>query len=132
MSFLVDTDIASAFIRQVPIVRRRFSQHSGLIYLSAVTLAELQVWLLRKNTPAKHLQEFTILGQQTQVLDLNSAVAQKAGEVGSDLLDRGLTIATPDLLIAATALVHGFTVATHNTQDYTNVPGLLLTDWLTP
>jgi tRNA(fMet)-specific endonuclease VapC len=61
---------------------------------------------------------------------LDSVVAHKAGEVGADLLDRGIVISTPDLLIAATALVHNLTLATHNTQDYVHIPGLNLVDWL--
>jgi len=35
-----------------------------------------------------------------------------------------------DLSIAATVLVHGLTLVTHNTQDFTNVPGLAMVDWL--
>jgi tRNA(fMet)-specific endonuclease VapC len=37
-----------------------------------------------------------------------------------------------DLLIASTALAHGLTLVTHNTQDFTNIPGLNLEDWLAP
>jgi predicted nucleic acid-binding protein len=33
-----------------------------------------------------------------------------------------------DLLIASTALVHGYTVVTHNVQDYANIPGLTVVD----
>jgi len=35
-----------------------------------------------------------------------------------------------DLLNAATALVHDLTLVTHNLQDYVNVPGLRVEDWL--
>ena len=37
-----------------------------------------------------------------------------------------------DLLNAATALVHNLTLVTHNTQDYANILGLNLDDWLVP
>lgn len=33
-------------------------------------------------------------------------------------------------MIAATSLVHDLTLVTHNTQDFKNVPGLRLEDWL--
>ncbi len=36
------------------------------------------------------------------------------------------------MMIAATALVHNLTLATHNMQDYANVSGLTLVDWLAP
>jgi predicted nucleic acid-binding protein len=37
-----------------------------------------------------------------------------------------------DMTIAARALVHNLTLATHNIQDYANVSGLRLVDWLAP
>jgi tRNA(fMet)-specific endonuclease VapC len=132
MSFVIDTDIASAFIRQIGIVQNRFLQYSGQLHYSAISLAELQFWLLRKNTPPKYRREFAVFQQQVHLVDLDAAVAQKAGEIGADLLDRGLTVATPDLLISATALLSGFTLVTHNTQDFSHIPGLKLVDWLVP
>jgi tRNA(fMet)-specific endonuclease VapC len=36
------------------------------------------------------------------------------------------------MLIAATALLHGLTLVTHNTRDFANVPGLTVVDWLVP
>jgi tRNA(fMet)-specific endonuclease VapC len=37
-----------------------------------------------------------------------------------------------DLMIGATALVHGLTLVTHNSQDFANISGLPLVDWLGP
>lgn len=37
-----------------------------------------------------------------------------------------------DLLNACVAVVHGLTLATHNTRDFPNVVGLCLVDRLTP
>lgn len=47
-------------------------------------------------------------------------------------LDRGLLTPDLDLLNGAVALFHDFTLVTHNTHDYVNVPGLKLEDWLIP
>jgi tRNA(fMet)-specific endonuclease VapC len=52
------------------------------------------------------------------------------GSVRASQLDHGQFTPEMDLLIASTALVHGLTLVTHNTQDFTNVPGLSLADWL--
>jgi tRNA(fMet)-specific endonuclease VapC len=35
-----------------------------------------------------------------------------------------------DLVIAATALVYDLTLVTHNVQDFTDMPGLRIQDWL--
>ena len=39
-----------------------------------------------------------------------------------------MTIKLPDAIIAATALVHGLTLWTHNTDDFKDVPQLKLFD----
>ncbi len=48
------------------------------------------------------------------------------------LADQGVTIDTPDMLIAATASVHGLTLVTHNIRDFAKVSGLTIVDWLVP
>ena len=63
---------------------------------------------------------------------MTDPVARKFGEVRAGLLDAGQSVPELDLLIASTALVHNLTVVTHNTQDYANIPGLNLEDWLVP
>jgi len=35
-------------------------------------------------------------------------------------------------MIASAALVYDLTMVTHNTNDYQNIPGLRLADWLMP
>ncbi len=45
---------------------------------------------------------------------------------------QGISVPTPDMMIAAVALVHDLTLVTHNTSDFRNVPNLRLADWLLP
>ena len=66
----------------------------------------------------------------SRLLDVDYDVGWKYGEVNSELLDRGLPPPEMDLLIAATALVHNLTLVTHNKQDFANIPGLTIVDWL--
>jgi tRNA(fMet)-specific endonuclease VapC len=49
------------------------------------------------------------------------------------LLDMtGAAIGPYDLQIAAIALAHGCTVVTHNTSEFSRIPGLTLEDWESP
>jgi tRNA(fMet)-specific endonuclease VapC len=132
MSFLLDTDTCSAYFRQVGTVTNRFIQYTGRLYLSVISLGELYSWVLRQQAPPSRQLILQQLLKEVRVLDLNSLVAEKFGEVRAHLLDIGKPMPTADLFIAATALVHGLTLVTHNTQDYINVPGLALADWLVP
>lgn len=132
MSFLIDTDTCSAYIKSNRIVCNRFMQYSGGIHISAVTAAELHVWALRANAPPHRLQDVQDLLRQATLLDVTLDVACKYGEVQAGLMDAGRQASQMDLLIAVTALMHGLTLVTHNTRHYNNVPGLSQVDWLIP
>ena len=52
-----------------------------------------------------------------------------AGEVRATLEQAGTPVGPNDLLIAAIALANGLTLVTHNTAEFSLVPGLALEDW---
>ena len=132
MSFLLDTDICSAQVKGHVAVHSRFIQYGGRLSISTVTLGELWTWVRRAKASPRRRQSLLDLLKQVQVLHVDDAVAEKFGEVRAWQLDRGLSTPDLDLLNAATALLHGITLVSHNTADYANVPGLSLQDWLTP
>jgi predicted nucleic acid-binding protein len=110
----------------------RFVQYSGRLHISTITLAELYTWALRAKAPPRRLQGILDLLNDVAVLDATPDVARKFGEVQAALLDKGERAPRMDLLIGATALVHGLTVVTHNQQHFSKLPGLMLDDWLIP
>lgn len=132
MSFLLDTDICSAYVKGDSRLWQRFMQHSGQLHLSVITAAELFAWVLRAKAPPARQQGLSNLLHDMTVLAVDQAVARKFGEIRASELDHGQFTPEMDLLIAATALVHGLTLVTHNTQDFAIVPGLNVEDWLVP
>ena len=83
------------------------------------------------DTLVDRLDDTYELGYNTErfVVDL----ADVAGELFDypsktidDLLER---VAASDLLIAASALVNGMTVVTHNGREFKRIEGLLVEDW---
>lgn len=131
MSFVVDTDTCSAYIKGHPLVSNRFLQYGGGLYISVVSLAELTIWASRAHAPPKRAQDVQDLQKLVVPLDATVDVARRFGTIQAALMDAGQLAPEMDLLIAATALVHGYSVATHNTQDYAMIPGLTVVDWLT-
>ena len=131
MSFLIDTDICSAYLKGDGRVFNRFLQHSGDIHLSAITLGELYAWALRAKAPPSRLAGIADLLSEVTILPVDHDVARRFGEVRGALLDQGRPIATPDVLIASTALLHDLTVVTHNTAHYVPIAGLRIEDRLT-
>ena len=132
MSFLLDTDTCSAYVKGDPRVFTRFVQYGGRLYVSTIVLGELLAWALRARAPVQRLQDVRDLLKLVSVLDVSQDVSWKFGEVHAALLDAGTPAPDLDLFNGAVALVHSLTVVTHNVKDYANIPGLSITDWLVP
>ncbi len=132
MSFLLDTDTCSAYLKNDPVVVGRVMLHYGGLNVSVITLGELLTWALRAHAPPNRLKVVQDMLKGATVLDVTLSIAEKFGELRAGLFDRGITVGEMDLLNGATALVHGLTMVTHNTKDYSDIPGLTIDDWLVP
>jgi tRNA(fMet)-specific endonuclease VapC len=132
MSFLLDTDTCSAYLKGHRAVGNRFLQYTGGLHVSTITMGELYTWAMRAAAPPQRLQSVQDLLNDLTLLDVTHDVARQFGELRAARFDRGLPPPEMDLLIAATALVHNLTLVTHNTKDYADVPGLRLIDWVAP
>ena len=132
MSFLLDTNICSAHMRRPGGLAHRFFQHSGLLHISSIALAELYAGAYKRPQPARLLALIADLLQDVALLDFDATCAEQFGRVRGSLLQQGIHVPTADLMIASVALTHNLTLVTHNTADYRNIPGLRLDDWLIP
>jgi tRNA(fMet)-specific endonuclease VapC len=132
MSFLLDTDICSSYLKNDAVVVARVMMHFGGLNVSVITVGELLTWALRANAPSARLKSVQDLLKGATVLDVSLRIAEKFGEIRAGLMDHGIAVGEMDLLNGATALIHGLTMVTHNVQDYANIPGLTIDDWLIP
>jgi tRNA(fMet)-specific endonuclease VapC len=132
MSFLIDTDICSAYLKNNRRVVGKMMLHYGGLAVSAVTAGELLVWALRAKAPPGRLKIVQDFLAPVTIIEVNMAVAEKYAEVRAPLLDQGLDPGAMDLLNAAIALLHNMTMVTHNVADYAIVPGLTIDDWQVP
>lgn len=71
---------------------------------------------------------FTTFFAEAPILSISPAVARRCAEVRSSLKNQGKSPRRRafDLVIAATALEHDLVPATHNTKDFSDLPGLTL------
>ena len=60
MSFLLDTDICSAYLKNDPRVLPKFMLHFGGLHLSAIIVGELFVWAKRRGTRPNENPAFAI------------------------------------------------------------------------
>jgi tRNA(fMet)-specific endonuclease VapC len=132
MIFLLDTDICSAHMRRPAKLAHRFIQYAGQLSISTVTLGELLSGAHNHPNPARILNAIADLRSGVDILDFDTACAEKFGAVRGYMLRKGFAASTADLQIASTALMHDLTLVTHNTADYFRIPNLRLDDWLIP
>lgn len=125
--FLLDTNVVSELRRQRPhggVVAWLQSLDDAQLHLSAVTLGEIQagIELTREQDPAK-AQE--IEAWLERVAGSCNVLPMDAGtfRVWARLMHRKSDTLYEDAMIAATAKVHGLTVATRNVNDF-NALGL--------
>jgi predicted nucleic acid-binding protein len=124
MSFLIDTDLLSMLERkQVPPKLAAWVQSNETdIFLSVVSFAELQFGLDRAPAPHKASLAAWLAEARRKLApateDLTEAVLVRWKELLADLKVKNRTMTCEDSLIAATALFHGHTVATHNKRHF--------------
>ena len=120
--YLVDTNVLSELPRPRPEPRVvRWLEAQDAIVISVVSVEELVFGVARAPSARRtKLNRWldSLLDAAAQVLDVTPRVARAAGELRAAREAAGRRVAQADMLIAATALVHGLTLATRNTRDF--------------
>lgn len=92
MNFLLDTDICSAHMRRPAKLAHRFIQHTGQLAISSVVLAELFAGAYKHSQTSRLLALITDLLQEVEIIDFDSACAEKFGQIRGPLLQKGITM----------------------------------------
>jgi predicted nucleic acid-binding protein len=74
----------------------------------------------------KRMQYAEDLFAALPVYGVTPEIAKLAGKISGEQMERGVQVDVADLLIAATALHLGFSVATLNTRHFALIPNLTL------
>jgi predicted nucleic acid-binding protein len=133
VNFLIDTNVASDITKPQPNARVLGwygAQPPEALFISALTLGEVRKGILlldegaRRRSLFRWLQDVLEPSFEGRILNADLAVAHTWAEMQAKCRRQGRILPTMDSLIAATALTHGFTVATRNTADFmaTGVP----------
>src|SRR3954470_23461153 len=129
-SYLLDTNACIQYLRnRDPALIARVQSHPpDEIRLCSVVQAKLYYGAYN-NPPASQAANLLLLARflpRFQSLPFDDAAAEVFGRVRADVASRGVMLGPYDLQIAAIALVHGLTLLTHNTREFSNVAGLAL------
>ncbi|MFM6971320.1 MAG: PIN domain-containing protein [Rhodoluna sp.] len=128
MKYLIDTDIASYFIRGVPAVTKRLIAEYPNWVISAISYHELlQGMVLAKNTSIE--PAIAAFLEEVKVAPFDSADALESGRLSAILKKAGTPIGTLDTLIAGHALSLKLTLVTNNVKHFSRVPELRIANW---
>lgn len=141
MMFLLDTNVISELRKaksgksNKAVTQWAQSISTSDLFLSVITVLEIEMGvLLIERRDAKQgvvlrswLNDHVLPAFFDRILDIDVAVAQRCAKLHlpDPCSDR-------DVLIAATALVHGMTVVTRNVDDFKNTEVALLNPFISP
>lgn len=97
------------------------------VYISVVTVSELLMGVHRADTKARRLKRSAFVEaiiNEIPIIDFGVEVARIHAEIYAILAQQGKLIGAHDLIIAATALAHGYSLLTTNQQEFKRIPGL--------
>ena len=129
---LSDTNVISELMRPTPDpgVATWAAGQAGLC-ISVITVDEI-VFGLRRRGSARLVSWFDGFIYQVRVLEITMPIARRAGELRALLQGAGRSRTQADMLIAATAQVHGLTLVTRNTRDFDGCGVAVLNPFIRP
>jgi len=136
-AIILDTNVVSELMRHQPeqAVMDWFSRRVGdVFYISAITQAEIMLGISLL-PDGKRRDSLTVAAEGMfsqdfagRCLPFDAASVVNYATIVSGRRRAGQAISTEDALIAAIALTLGYPLATRNTKDFLNIPGLKLYD----
>lgn len=129
---LLDTDILSDILRgrnqDVVGAADAYLKTHGQFAISAFTRYEIVRGLRWKNATAR-LAAFEQLSQSMAIYPITADVLDRAADLWADGANQGKPKMDADLLIAATALVHGLELVTGNRSHFDWISSLPVSSW---
>ncbi len=135
MTHLLDSNACIDALRKGAsslVARRLAAAPVGSVALCSVVVGELRFGALRSNNPVAAMPKVESFCAPFASLHYDDAAAAEYADIRADLTARGLLIGPNDLLIAAIARSHDLILVSHNTAEFSRVPGLKLEDWQVP
>ena len=135
MIYLLDTNICVRYLRgtdRQQLEARLNATSFGDVALCSVVKAELLYGAARSQQPERNQAQLQRFFSGFPSLSFDDQAAAAYGTLRAALEASGTPIGPNDLMIAAIALASGLVLVTHNTAEFSRVPGLQIEDWQVP
>lgn len=128
--YVLDTNTVIYFFKGMGRVAEKLLQTPpAQISLPAIVIYELQVGAEKSKAAESRLSALQKFANTVTILPFAENQAIASAGIRTRLEKQGKSIGPLDLLIAGTALAFNGTLVTHNTKEFSRVPGLKLDDW---
>ena len=128
MKYLLDTNVASDYLRGVTAVVKKIQQATpSELAISSITVMELCYGAARRHSATLSAAVDAFIAGIT-VVAFDAEAGERAGVVRAILEAKGIAIALADCQIAAIALRHGLSLVSNDTV-FKRVPKLSVVDW---
>ena len=130
MHYLIDTNIIIYRLKNLGNVNANFLKNEDKhMSLSVVSYGELVFGARKSKAVEKNMETVNVIKSIFPLIEITSEIMNIFGEIKAYTQKIGKTIDDMDLLIAATAIINNFTLVTHNTKHFENIPNLKIEDW---
>ncbi len=127
--YLIDTNIAIYYMKGKFDLNKKFDALTAdALFISEITLAELKFGVENSERPEKNQKALADFLTGVTVLPIFHALDLYAKEKAR-LRKAGTPVDDFDLLIGVTAVTHGLTMVTNNTDHFKRINGIDLEDW---
>ena len=126
---ILDTDTCVELLRGNERVIEQRALTDDAIGVSFMSVAELYYGVERSSKPAQNRHAVDLLLLSVVVVESDRAIAQRFGQLKTELWRDSVVLPDADLFIAATTLVHGSLLVTGNTRHFARIGELRLERW---
>ncbi|AFU04015.1 type II toxin-antitoxin system VapC family toxin [Nocardia brasiliensis] len=137
-NYVLDTCAVSEWMKPQPdpgLIRWLHTADEDRLHLSVITLGEIRKGIEKlPDSPKRQrlvewLTESLLTRFGRRILPVDAVVAQAWGRLAARLEQGGTSVESADVLIAATAESHGFTVVTRNVKHFEPTGVSLVCPW---
>ena len=129
--YLLDTNICIYAMKNTypSLSQKLFRIPPSEVFVSSITVGELEYGSSKSRWGERSRTVMNLFLSAYTILPFDRDDAMVFGRIRAELAKAGLLIGPYDIQIAAQGISRGLTVVTHNTREFSRVPGIDLEDW---
>ena len=130
--YLLDTNICIYAMKgsYPSLSEKLFKVRPAEIFISSITVGELEYGCAKSKWGNRSRYIMNLFLSTYAILPFDDKDAALFGQLREKLAMAGTPIGPYDIQIAAQGISKGLTIVTHNTSEFSRVPGIMLDDWV--